>query len=84
VAVSQPVETLTQDREEEPLTLIRAAIALPIAAVLGAALAFRPVRRGTPRRTPHVIQTQIILAVIGALVILIVGRTSPAHSGSRV
>lgn len=55
--------------------LLRAAAALPIAAVLGAALAFRPVRRGTPPRKPAVIQTQIILAVIGAVVMLIVGAS---------
>jgi uncharacterized membrane protein YhiD involved in acid resistance len=57
------------------VTAIRAAIALPVAAVLGAALAFRPVRRGTPPRKPAVIQTQIILAIIGAVVMLIVGAS---------
>lgn len=46
---------------------------LPLAAVLGAALALRPKRRGTPPRQPAVIQTQIILAVVGALVMLVVG-----------
>jgi uncharacterized membrane protein YhiD involved in acid resistance len=50
-----------------------AVIALPLAAVLGAMLAFRPVRRGTPSRDPAVIQTQVVLAVIGAAVMLIVG-----------
>jgi len=46
---------------------------LPLAAALGAALAFRPKRRGTPPRQPAVIQTQIILAIVGALVMLVVG-----------
>ncbi len=46
---------------------------LPLAAVLGAALAFRPRRRGTPPRQPAVIQTQIILGIVGALVMLVVG-----------
>jgi hypothetical protein len=55
--------------------ILRAAAALPIAAVLGASLAFRPVRRGTPPRKPAVIQTQIILAIIGAVVMLIVGAS---------
>src|SRR5713226_8244323 len=55
--------------------ILRAAAALPISAVLGAALAFRPVRRGTPPRKPAVIQTQIILSVIGAVVMLIVGAS---------
>ena len=51
----------------------RALIALPFAAILGAVLAFRPRARGTPPRSAPVIQTQIILAVIGAVVMLIVG-----------
>ncbi len=63
----------------EPITETRAleeaALRLPIAAGLGALLAFRPRRRGTPPRMPPVIQTQIILAVVGALVMLIVGSS---------
>ena len=55
--------------------LVEAAIRLPIAAVLGAILAFRPRRRGTPHRSPPVIQTQILLAVVGALVMMIVGSS---------
>jgi uncharacterized membrane protein YhiD involved in acid resistance len=50
-------------------------LALPLAAALGAALAFRPRRRGTPPRVPAVIQTQVILAVIGALVMIVVGAS---------
>jgi len=53
----------------------RAAIALPFAAILGAVLAFRPRARGTPARSALVIQTQIVLAVVGALVMLIVGAS---------
>jgi uncharacterized membrane protein YhiD involved in acid resistance len=49
--------------------------ALPLAAALGALLAFRPVRRGTPPRDPAVIQTQVVLAVIGAAVMLVVGAS---------
>jgi uncharacterized protein DUF4956 len=49
-----------------------AAIAMPIAAALGAALALRPRRRGTPQRSAPIVQTQVILAVIGALVMLLV------------
>ena len=44
-------------------------------ALLGAVLAFRPQRRGTPPRQPAVIQTQIILALVGALVMLVVGAS---------
>jgi uncharacterized membrane protein YhiD involved in acid resistance len=50
-------------------------LALPIAAICGAALAFRPVRRGTPPRDPAVIQTQIVLAVVGALIMVVVGAS---------
>jgi uncharacterized membrane protein YhiD involved in acid resistance len=55
--------------------LVEAAIRLPVAALLGAALAFRPRRRGTPSRNPAVIQTQILLAVVGALVMMVVGSS---------
>jgi uncharacterized membrane protein YhiD involved in acid resistance len=50
-----------------------AMLRLPLAAVLGAMLAVRPRRKGTPPRQPAVIQTQIILAIVGAAVMLVVG-----------
>src|SRR5436190_268671 len=50
-----------------------ALISLPLATVLGAALALRPRRAGTPHRSAAVVQTQIILAIIGALIMLVVG-----------
>jgi hypothetical protein len=53
----------------------RAVLALPFATVLGAALAFRPRRRGTPPRSAPVIETQIVLAVVGATVMLVVGSS---------
>jgi hypothetical protein len=53
----------------------RELIGLPVAAALGAALAFRPVHRGTPARDPAVIQTQIVLAVVGALIMMVVGAS---------
>jgi uncharacterized membrane protein YhiD involved in acid resistance len=59
----------------ERAELLQAVVSLPIAAALGAALAFRPQRRGTPPRDPAVIQTQIILALVGALVMLVVGAS---------
>jgi uncharacterized membrane protein YhiD involved in acid resistance len=52
-----------------------ATIKLPLAAMLGAALALRPRRRGTPPRQAAVVQTQIILAVVGAVIILVVGAS---------
>ncbi len=48
---------------------------LPLAAVLGTALALRPRRRGTPERRTYVVQTQIVLAIVGAIVMLIVGAS---------
>ena len=48
---------------------------LPVAAVLSSILAFRPRRRGTPKRQTAVIQTQIILAIVGAIVMLVVGAS---------
>ncbi|MDQ3169686.1 MAG: MgtC/SapB family protein [Acidobacteriota bacterium] len=48
---------------------------LPLAALLGAALALRPRRKGTPPRQASVIQTQIILAVVGTVVMLVVGQS---------
>lgn len=53
----------------------RALIALPLASGLGAVLAFRPRRSGTPARSAPVIQTQIILAIVGAVVMFIVGNS---------
>ena len=56
-------------------SLRQALIALPLAALLGTALAFRFRRRGTPPRNQAVIQTQILLAVVGALLMLVVGAS---------
>ena len=46
---------------------------LPSAALLAGALGFvRPVRRGLLPRPSHVIQTQVLLAMVGAIIILVV------------
>jgi uncharacterized membrane protein YhiD involved in acid resistance len=55
--------------------LVASALRLPLAALLGAVLALRPRRNGTPERQPAVVQTQIILAVVGALIMLVVGAS---------
>ncbi len=52
-----------------------AVVRLPLAALLGTALALRPKRKGTPPRMPAVVQTQIILAVVGAVIMLVVGAS---------
>jgi hypothetical protein len=53
----------------------QAAVRLPIAALLGTALALRPRRAGSPRRDAAVIETQIVLAIVGALIMLVVGAS---------
>src|SRR5215213_3388498 len=55
--------------------LLASALRLPLAALLGTVLALRPRRGGTPERQPAVVQTQIILAVVGSLIMLVVGAS---------
>jgi len=68
-----------QDSDDHPMHPLHeiddAMVRLPLAALLGAALALRPKRRGTPPRSTPVIQTQIILAVVGAVIMLVVGAS---------
>ena len=72
-------EPLGQDTDNHPPHALHeiddAMVRLPLAAALGAALALRPRRRGTPKRDPAVIQTQIILSVVGAVIMLVVGAS---------
>lgn len=70
-----PAEHPPLDLMQQLSTLRAAVVALPLATALGAALAFRPRRRGTPPRQAIVIQTQIILAIVGAVVMLVVGQS---------
>jgi uncharacterized membrane protein YhiD involved in acid resistance len=79
-AAMQSVQDLTasdQGAKAQHVTAMdevrHAVIRLPLAALLGTALAVRPKRRGTPPRKPAVIQTQIILSIVGAVVMLVVG-----------
>lgn len=77
-AVEQPPQERpdTDNHGPHPLHEIDdAMVRLPLAAALGAALALRPRRRGTPPRTAPVIQTQIILAVVGAVIMLVIGAS---------
>jgi uncharacterized membrane protein YhiD involved in acid resistance len=52
-----------------------ALVRLPLAAVLGTILALRPRHRGRMRRNALVVQTQIMLAVVGAVIMLVVGQS---------
>jgi uncharacterized membrane protein YhiD involved in acid resistance len=72
----QPQRKDTDDHPPHPLHEIDdAMVRLPLAAVLGTALALRPRRRGTPKRTAPVVQTQIVLAVVGAVILLVIGQS---------
>jgi uncharacterized membrane protein YhiD involved in acid resistance len=55
--------------------LAQAAVRLPLAALFGAALALRPRRASSPPRDPAVIETQIVLAIVGAMIMIIVGAS---------
>jgi hypothetical protein len=52
-----------------------AVVRLPLAAMLGAVLALRPRRKNKAPRSVLVVQTQIMLAVVGAVVMLVVGNS---------
>jgi uncharacterized membrane protein YhiD involved in acid resistance len=65
----------TVDMSTQLNQLRHALVRLPVAAALASVLALRPRRRGTPKRQPAVIQTQIILAIVGAVVMLVVGSS---------
>jgi len=73
---SPPAEAPGPPGHVSETAMIRdALLGLAVAGVLGSALAFRPQRRGTPPRNPAVIQTQIILSLVGALVMIVVGAS---------
>src|SRR5688500_9169106 len=63
------------EAESQWESVLQATRRIPLAALLGALLAFRPRRKGTPARTAAVVQTQIILAIVGAVVMLVVGSS---------
>jgi len=73
-----PAETIAPThvlQEFDGADLLHALICLGVAAALGALLAFRPRRSGGPSRQAHVIQAQIMMAVVGSLVMLVVGAS---------
>lgn len=74
-AAEQPAPEPDGERLQPFQEIAEALVRLPVAAVLGAALALRPKRRGTPKRQPAVVQTQIMLAVVGAVIMLVVGQS---------
>jgi uncharacterized membrane protein YhiD involved in acid resistance len=61
-------------------TMGRISLRLVLAALLGAALAFRP-RKHILKRNPYVSQTQILLAVVAAALMIIVGDNAARAFG---
>ena len=52
------------------------AVSILLAASLGAALGLvRPVRREIVPRSAHVVQTQILLAIVGAVIVVVVAES---------
>jgi len=75
---AQAPQDVLGNTPELPVQAADAVMALArmsLAAGLASVLALRPRRPGTPGRRPPVIHTQIILAVVGALVMLVVGTS---------
>src|SRR5437588_2965098 len=57
-------------------SLKHALLVLPIAALLGAMLGLvRPIRKSLVPRSSHVIQTQVLLAIVGAVIMLVVAES---------
>lgn len=59
----------------EPTEIALALMRLPVAAALGTVLAFRPRRKSQGQRVVVVMQTQIMLAVVGTVIMLVVGNS---------
>jgi uncharacterized membrane protein YhiD involved in acid resistance len=72
---AQAPQFSTMEDVLHPEALLRPMLSMVVAAALGTVLAFRPRRPGGPPRTPHVVQTQIMLSIVGSLVMLIVGAS---------
>jgi uncharacterized membrane protein YhiD involved in acid resistance len=76
VAQTEALAGETANALATPLEELRAAaIRLPLAALLGMILALRPRRSDVGERKMSVVETQIILAIVGALIMLVVGAS---------
>jgi uncharacterized membrane protein YhiD involved in acid resistance len=77
-----PLSSLEEAGTRLALDVARqAVIALPIAAALGAMLGFRPRGQGAPPRPPEVVQTQVMLSLVGTLVMLVIGTSTARAFG---
>lgn len=72
----------TSDVQHTTIETVGIALRFALAALLAALLAFRP-RRGVPvhRRNPYVAQTQVLLAVVAAAMMIIVGDSAARAFG---
>jgi uncharacterized membrane protein YhiD involved in acid resistance len=77
---SQSAETI-HPSEGWGMTLARITLRLLLAALLGAALAFRPRKNAFTARNPYVAQTQILLAIIASALMMIVGDNAARAFG---
>ena len=60
----------------QPGNLAHNVVVLVLSALLGAALGIvRPVRNEIIPRSPHVVQAQILLAIVGAMIIVVVAES---------
>lgn len=78
VSAMQPPATPFPDAPaaiDAPSEIRLALVRLPLAALFGLALALRPRRRDQGPRKVVVMQTQIMLAVVGAVIMLVVGNS---------
>jgi uncharacterized membrane protein YhiD involved in acid resistance len=67
---------MTEGLAHQLASLEHALLILPIAALLGGALGvIRPIRSVLVRRSSHVIQTQVLMAIVGAAVMIIVANS---------
>src|SRR5438105_1390933 len=74
-SVSVMKEALSQ-LPPQMASLKHALLLLPIAAALGAALGMiRPIRKSLVPRSSHVIQTQVLLAIVGAVIMIVVAES---------
>jgi len=67
---------LLSDLPPQIQSVKHALVILPTAAALGAALGMiRPIRKALVPRSSHVIQTQVLLAIVGAVIMLVVAES---------
>jgi uncharacterized membrane protein YhiD involved in acid resistance len=74
-APQNPIADAAAPQFDAPTEIRLALIRLPLAALFGTALALRPRRRNQGPRKVVVMQTQIMLAVVGAVIMLVVGNS---------